>query len=154
MTRRRDTLTRDLFDWQPPQVAVGYGDETTGRAPVGQRISRVVARALRDAKDDGLDRRTIAERMTEYLGRPISVAMIEKWASEGSGDHNIPLDAFAGLIHATGDLNLAGFVPSLFGLIAVEAKYQHIIELKLLEEHQAEVEARAATLRAKVRGVR
>ena len=141
MTRRRDPLTRDLFDWQPPRVAVGYSDDVVGRGPLDNRIARLIGQALRDARDEGLTRARVAQRMSEYLRRTVSEAMLNKWSSEGSEDHRIPLDAFIALVHATGARDLLGFAPAEFGLTVIEHEYAEIIEDQLLDEHIKEMEA-------------
>ncbi|PZO64576.1 MAG: hypothetical protein DI498_10835 [Paracoccus denitrificans] len=142
MSRRfRDPLTKDLFDWQPPQVAVGYGPEVMGRGRLDNRIARSISQALRDAKDDGKSRAQVARSMSEYLGRSISEAMLNKWSSEGSEDHRIPLDAFIGLVHATEVRALLGLVPGEFGLTVVEDEYAELITDQLLDDHLKEMEA-------------
>lgn len=141
MSRYRDPLTKDLFAWQPPKVAVGYGPEVTGRGPLDNRIARLIAQALRDARDDGFSRAQIAKRMSDYLQRPISEAMLNKWTSEGSGEHRIPFDAFIALVDATGARNLLGFAPGEFGMTVIDQEYAEIIEDQLLDEHIKEMEA-------------
>lgn len=141
MSRYRDPLTKDLFSWQPPKVAVGYGPEVTGRGPLDNRIARLISQALRDARDDGLNRAQIAKRMSDYLQRPISEAMLNKWTSEGSGEHRIPFDAFIALVDATGARNLLGFAPGEFGMTVIDQEYAEIIEDQLLDEHIKEMEA-------------
>lgn len=39
MSKRRDPLTKDLFEWTPPQVAIRYEEGVTGRGPLDNRIS-------------------------------------------------------------------------------------------------------------------
>jgi len=146
MARHRDPLTKDLFTWEPPKVAVGYGAEVTGRGPLDNRIARLIGQALRDARDDGLTRAEVAKRMTAFLRRPISEAMLNKWSSEGSEDHRIPLDAFIGLVEATGAQALLGFVPGEFGLTVIENEYAELIEERLLDDHIEEMQARRQML--------
>lgn len=142
MSRRyRDPLTKDLFDWQPPQVAVGYSDDVTGRGRLDNKIARLIGQALRDARDDGKSRAQVARSMSEFLGRAISEAMLNKWSSEGSEDHRIPLDAFMALVHATEVRALLGFVPGEFGLTVIENEYAEMITDQLLDEHIKEMEA-------------
>ena len=141
MSRYRDPLTKDLFSWQPPKVTVGYGPEVTGRGPLDNRIARLIAQALRDARDDGFSRAQIAKRMSDCLQRPISEAMLNKWTSEGSGDHRIPFDAFIALVDATGARSLLGFAPGEFGMTVIDQEYAEIIEDQLLDEHIREMEA-------------
>lgn len=152
---RRDDRTLDLLSWEPPEVAVGYAEDVAGRGPLENRIARVISRALRDAADDGgLTREAIAKAMTASLGRPVSRAMLDKWTSEGSTEHRIPLDAYIALVEATGAVDLVGFIAEQFGLVAIPERYQAIVELHLVEEHEAEVRARKDALTAKLRGGR
>ena len=154
MTARRDPYTKDLYAWEGEPVAVGYGDDVTGRGPLGNRISRLVGRALRDAKDAGQCRDDVARGMAEYLDRTIPAGSLDKWASEAAEDHRIPLDAFVALIHATGQHAILAFIPALFGFAVVPNRFVDLIELHQLEEHEREVQARKAALQAKVRGAR
>lgn len=149
MSRRRDPLTKDLFSWEPPKVAVGYSDDVIGRGRLENKIARLIAHALRDAREDGLSRDEIAQQISAFLDRKVSVEMLNKWTSEGSEGHRIPLDAFVALVHATGAKNLLGFVPGEFGLTVIESEYADLIELKLLKDHRDEVEARIQALNSR-----
>lgn len=151
MARYRDPLTKDLFAWQPPQIGVGYGAEVAGRGALDNKIARLISHALRDVREDGLSRAEVARRMTAFLGRPISEAMLNKWSSEGSEDHRIPLDAFIGLVHATGATALLGFAPGEFGLTVIETEYADLIEERLLEDQIEEMQARKHLLAARRR---
>lgn len=146
MARHRDPLTKDLFAWEPPKVAVGYSAEVTGRGPLDNRIARIIGQALRDARDDGLSRAEVARRMTGYLHRTISEAMLNKWTSEGSEDHRIPLDAFIALVHATDARDLLGFVPGEFGMTVIESEYAGMIKLHLIREKKQQLEAQEQAL--------
>ncbi len=148
MSRRRDPLTKDLFEWTPPQVAIRYEDGVTGRGSLDSQIARLIARALRDAKDEGKSRADIAGNMALYLRRPISSSMLDKWASEASDEHRIPLDAFIALVDATGARELLGFVPGMFDLTVIEDEYADLIEDRLLEDHIEELQARRQMLSA------
>ncbi len=151
MARHRDPLTKDLFSWEPPQIGVGYSGEVTGRGPLDNKIARLVSHALRDAREDGVSRAEVARRMSAYLGRSISEAMLNKWSSEGSEDHRIPLEAFIGLVQATGNKQLLGFAPGEFGLTVIEAEYADLIEERLLDDHIEEMQARRQVLSARRR---
>lgn len=149
MARHRDPLTKDLFAWEPPRVAVGYSAEVTGRGPLDNRIARLVGQALRDAKDEGLSRAEVARRMSAFLRRTVSEAVLNKWSSEGSEDHRIPLDAFVALVDATGARDLLGFVPGEFGMTVIESEYAEMIKLHLIREKKQELEAQEQALLAK-----
>lgn len=150
----RDPHARDLSAYDPEPVTIGYGDDVAGRGALGNQIARLIGRALRDAKDAGIDRAEVARRMTNRLVRPISVAQINKWTSEASEDHRIPIDAFAALIEATGQHALLGYLPGLYGYVVVPIRYVDMIELQMLEDHEKVVAARKATLKAKIGGRR
>lgn len=149
MARHRDPLTKDLFDWQPPKVAVGYSPDVIGRGRLDSKIARLIGHALRDARDGGMGRAEVAQRISEYLGRTVSEAMLSKWSSESSEEHRIPLDAFIGLVEATGATDLLGFVPGMFGLTVIENEYAELIEERLLEDHIEELQARRQVLAAR-----
>lgn len=152
---RRDPQTQDLFAWEPPEITVGYGDDVAGRGSTDNKIARVLSRALRDARDDrNLSRQDVAAAMSRELGRTISPDTLDKWTSEGSVQHRIPLDAFIALITAIGGDDLLGFIPRLFGFEVVQRKYAGLIELQLLEEHERDVAAHKAKLQAKLRAAR
>lgn len=154
MARQRDPFTLDLLSWQPPKIEAGYEDEVAGRGALDNRIARLIARALKDAKEAGKKRDEIAETMTAYLNRTVTEQSLNKWSSEGSTAHRIPLDAFVALIDATNADDLLGFIPAMFGFVAVPERYRGIIELHLLEDHEREITARKAALSASIGGVR
>lgn len=152
---RRDTQTGDLLSWTPAPVAVGYAPDVAGRGALGNQVARLVSRALRDARDDrNLSRSAVAEAMAEYLGRSVTAAMLDQWSSEANDDRRIPLDAFAALIHATGAHELLGFLPELFGFVAMPARYAAVIELHELEEQEKRLAAHKAALQTKLRASR
>jgi hypothetical protein len=154
MSKRRDTLTSDLFDWQPPKVAVGYSEDVTGRGALDNRIARAISQALKEAKGRDIKRSQIAQAMSDYLGRPISEDMLNKWASEAADSNRITLDAFVALIDATGAHDLVSLVVSGFGLVAVPERYSDLIELHLIEEHERDVVSKRQALEARVRARR
>lgn len=150
----RDPHVRDLVSWETETVTIGYGDDVVGRGSLGNRIARLVSRALRDTKDDGLSRAEIAQRMGAFLERQITLASLDKWASEAAEEHRIPLDAFVALIEATGQHQLLGFLPGMFGFAVVPVRYVKMIELQQLEDHEREVAARKEALQAEIRRTR
>lgn len=150
MSRRRDPLTKDLFSWEPPKVAVGYSADVVGRGRLDAKIARLISHALRDAREErGQSREDVAQKISNFLGRKVSADMLYKWTSESAEDHRIPLDAFIGLVHATGALPLLGFVPGEFGLTVIEDEYAELIEERLLEDHIEEMQARKQVLAAR-----
>lgn len=147
---RRDRITADLFDWQPPRVAVGFETELKGNR-LGSKISRAVALAL---KECGRSRAEVAARMSEELGYAVSADMLDAYASEAKEGHRITLERFIALITATGCLDLLGFVAGLFDHVAVHGRYASLIELHLIEEHEREVSRLKQSVEAKWRAGR
>lgn len=149
MARRPDSSTLDLFqDWQPPKVAVAPVAEDV-RGPMDLQIARLIKRAL-----DGHERAVVAKAMSELLGRPVSAATLDAWASPAKTANRIPLDAFAALIEATGAMTLLGWLPAIHGFVVVPEKYADLIELHLLEEKEAEIARRKAAVTARYKGGR
>lgn len=147
---RRDRITADLFDWQPPKVAVGFETELNGNR-LGSKISRAVALAL---KECGKSRAEVAARMSEELGYAVSADMLDAYASEAKEGHRITLERFIALITATGCLDLLGFVAGLFDHVMVHGRYASLIELHLIEEHEREVARLKQSVEAKWRAGR
>lgn len=150
---RRDTRTLDLLlDWEPSHVTLGYSDDVAGRGALENQIARLLGRALRDAVENhNLSRVEVARLMAEELGRPVSKDMLDKWASEASGAHRIPLDAFIALIKVTQANDLLGFIPGLLGFAVVPKHYAEIIDMHLIEEKQRELAAELTRLQTRVR---
>lgn len=150
--RSRDTRTADLLSWQPPAVAVGYGTDVAGRGSMDSQIARLLSRALRDARDDkGLTRAVIAGLMTLDLHRNITEDQLDKWSSEASTSHRIPLDAFVALVKVTEAEDLLGFIPAVLGFAVVPQKYAEIIEMHLIEEKERELATAKSALQARLR---
>jgi hypothetical protein len=149
MRRPRDPYTIDMFTgWMPPRVSVGFAPGSIPGKRLSSRISRAVAKALRES---GKDRATIAGQMSQRLGSPVSVAMLDSYAAESKTDHNISVERFIALIHATGKTELLGFLADEFDLAVIPKRYENVIELALIEDHKREIEGRARYLQAKIR---
>ncbi|GGB55345.1 hypothetical protein GCM10011316_29250 [Roseibium aquae] len=149
MRRPRDPYTIDMFKgWTPPRVSVGFEPGSIPGKRLSSRISRAVAKALRES---GKDRATIAGQMSQRLGSPVSVAMLDSYAAESKTDHNISVERLIALIHATGKTELLGFLADEFDLAVIPKRYENVIELALIEDHKREIEGRARYLQAKIR---
>lgn len=135
-------------------MAVGYSADVAGRGRLDNKIARLIGQALRDARDDGQSRTQIARAMSDYLGRSISEAMLNKWSSESSDEHRIPLDAFIALVAATGAKDLLGFAPGEFGLTVIASEYAEMIRLQLIRDKRQELEAQERVLEAKLKARR
>lgn len=146
---RGDRLTGDLLSWEPPKVAAGFEDGAVRGSRIGNQISQVVRLAL-----EGHDRAAIAERMSEELGYPVSLHMIEKYASESAEAHKITLERFIALVEATGCIDALAFVAERFDHMVVPAKYAAIVEVHLIEEREQELARRKQAALARAKGWR
>ncbi|WP_162858357.1 hypothetical protein [Labrenzia sp. CE80] len=152
MRKSRDPYTIDMFTgWKPPRVSVGFEPGAIPGKRLSSRVSRAVAKAL---KDCGKDRLTVAGLMSEQLGTPVSIAMLEAYASEAKVDHNITVERFVALVRATGQTALLGFLADEFELAVIPKRYENVIELALIEDHRREIEGRAKFLQAQIRSAK
>jgi len=151
MSRRRDHMKLELFDWEPPRVAVGFDPDQLPGNRIASRISRAVALAL---KECGKPRSEIARLMSEELGYPVSEATLDAYASEAKESHKISLERFIALIMATGCHDLLGFVAEFFDHVVVPERFGSLIELHLIEEHEREIQRRKQTVEARWRAKR
>jgi len=146
----RDPYTADMFrDWKPPRVSVGFEPGEISGNRLGSRISRAIAKAM---KECGKDRTTIAGLMSEQLDTKITVAALEGYASEAKAGNNITVERFIALVHATGKTELLGFVADEFELAVIPKRYENVIELALIEDHERMVATRKKTLQMQLRG--
>lgn len=146
MSRKRDSQTGDLFEWQPPRVAVGFDKDQLPGNRIASRISRAVALALRDC---GKTRAEVAALMSAELGYPVSEATLDAYASEAKETHKISLERFVALIMATGCNDLLGFVAAFFDHVVVPERFASLIELHLIEEHERDILRRKQALEAR-----
>ncbi|WP_417691518.1 hypothetical protein [Roseibium sp.] len=152
MRKPRDPFTIDMFSsWVPPRVSIGFEPGAIPGKRLSSRISRAVAKALLECDKD---RATIAGQMSEQLGYGISVSTLDAYASEAKTDHNITVERLIALIHATGKTALLGFLAEDFDLAVVPRKYENVIELALIADHQLEIDGRRKLLEAKIRGAK
>lgn len=148
----RDPFTPDMFvDWTPPRVSVGFEPGAISGNRLSSRISRAIAKAL---KDCGKDRTTIAGLMSERLGQKVTVATLEAYASEAKTGNNITVERFIALVEATGKIELLGFLAEDFDMAVVPRKFENVIELALIEDHERMIGSRKQTLRMKIRGTK
>ncbi|KQI68021.1 hypothetical protein AN189_12940 [Loktanella sp. 3ANDIMAR09] len=105
------------------------------------RISLVVAWAI---KASDLGRGEIARRMSDYLGAPVSVHMLNGYAAQTRTDHRITLERFMALIAAVEMPELVDFVARPAGCAVVPDAYADLIEFDLLEAELRALQAEKA----------
>ncbi|WP_341893848.1 hypothetical protein [Ferrovibrio terrae] len=109
---RQTTLLPQLLE--PVQI---FAPALTAAATLGGRISRAMKAAI-DAC--AKDRKVIAEEMGNYLGQPVSKTTLDKYVSEATKDHEIPVTKFLALAHSTGEAHrLLNSLAEMYGLIVV-----------------------------------
>lgn len=130
-----------------------------------QRFDQVVAqtatltgricRALKAAIGQR-DRKIVAQQMAEYIGRPVPKSTLDKYVSEGSEEHEIPVTKFLALAHATGEAHrLLNLLAEPFGLIVVPKHCESWIRAgqlaQQMQQQRAEVSATEQDFRLAVR---
>lgn len=150
MSRRRDPATPDLFrDFAPPPVVARYEAERVRAATMSMRLARAVSEALRGC---GRSRAVIAHLMSEWLGEPVSEAMLNAYSSGARDKHNIPAHRLIALAAVTRDARLINALLADTGLIAVDEKYEALIRREMAKEARErldrEIAAADATWRA------
>lgn len=130
---RRDASNLDLFrDFDPPPVVERYTPERVRSYKCSGRIAAAVSETL---KTCGRPRADIARAMSEYLGERVSEAMLNQYAAPSAEGHNIPAHRLVALAVVTGDARrLANVLLADTNLIAIDAKYESLINRELADE--------------------
>lgn len=142
MRKRRPALT-DLqmaFSFEVPQAATDAGD----LAGFGPMLAASVARVCRE---DSRDRGAIAAAMSGVLGETVSRAMIDAYASEARGEHNIPAHRWWALIAVTGRWDVADAIAARCGARLLSGDEIRAAELGHVQAQIAELKERERELR-------
>ncbi len=148
MPKRRPALT-DLqmaFNFEVPQAATDAGD----LAGFGAMVAAGVARACRD---DGRPRHEIARAMGDVLGEPVSKAMLDAYASEARGEHNIPAHRWWALIAVTGRWDIADALAARCGARLLSGDEIRAAELGHVQAQIAELQERLRDLKGTARPI-
>lgn len=146
MGKRRPALT-DLqmtFSFEVPSAATEAGD----LAGFGPMIAASVARACRE---DSRDRAAIAAAMSAVLGETVSRAMIDAYASEARGEHNIPAHRWWALIAVTGRWDIADAIATRCGARLLSGEEIRAAELGHVQAQMAELQERLRELKGSAR---
>ncbi|MFZ4411424.1 MAG: hypothetical protein ACOYOH_29070, partial [Paracraurococcus sp.] len=138
----------DLLSWEPPQAALAFEEREVRGSTLAARISRAIAVALRDC---GKPRRQVARAMGEYLGEPVSDAMLDAYASVAREDHKISVARFLALVHATGDRRLLELLAAPQGWAVIDRRHLALIDVAAIREREEQLtkERRALVRRAR-----
>lgn len=145
---RRGPRQPDLLDWVPPQPVEGFKPADVRAASIAGSLARAVGVALAAC---GRTRVEVAERMTAFLGKPVSVHMLNAYASQGREDHVVSTDRFMALLHATGDRRLLELLAEPHGWAVIPRRYLPLIELATVREREDELRRHADSLRRQAR---
>jgi hypothetical protein len=137
-----------LLDWTPPQAALAFDERRVRAATLHQRLARAVGVALAEC---GRSRPAVARSMSEYLGEPVSTAMLDAYASPGRDTHRIGAARLLALVHATGDRRLLQLLAEPFGWAVIDARHLALIEAALLREQEDELRRRREALLRRAR---
>jgi hypothetical protein len=149
---RRDSQTPDLFrDFTPPPVVDRYEIDRVRAATTSMRVARAVSEAL---KGCGRSRDVVAGLMSEYLGEPVPVSMLEAYASAARDKHNIPAHRLIALAVVTRDARLVNALLAETSLIAVDEKYEALIRREMAKEARDRIEREIAAADAQWRAGR
>jgi hypothetical protein len=148
MGKRRPALT-DLqmaFSFDVPSAATDAGD----LAGFGPMIAASVARACRE---DARGRQSIANAMSAVLGEPVSKAMLDAYASEARGEHNIPAHRWWALIAVTKRWDIADAIAARCGARLLSGEEIRAAELGHVQAQIAELQDRMRELKGSARPI-
>jgi hypothetical protein len=149
---RRDTQTLDLLSWTPPKPVQAFPEERVRAADLRGQIAKLVSAAL---SDSDLDRETVAERMSAWLGEDVTKNMLDAYASEARENQVISLPRLLALAEVTGDAQrIFQALTTLFGLSVIDDRYLPAIEDAIVADKIEELKARQATARRAWKGPR
>ena len=136
----------DLFhDWTPPDPVVRFDPAQIKASSLPARICRAISATLKDADTK---RELVAAKMSDFLGRRISLNMLNAWASQSSDRHMIGLPCFIALLDATRDRRLLEMIAEPLGWAVVDRRHLAMIELAMVREQQNRLQAYARRLAA------
>ncbi|KXV00257.1 hypothetical protein AD929_11490 [Gluconobacter potus] len=141
----------DLLAWAPPETVAAFNPQLIRANSYGGRLSRAISVSLDGC---GYSRAEIAARMSEHLGRKISLNILNAYASVARETHEISVSRFDALVSATGDRRLLEFVAADHGFSVIDRRYLPMIELAAVQEHRRDLARKERAIRGAVRGGR
>ncbi len=140
MRQRGDQRTLDIFaDWQPPVVA--HEPEKVRSATFRGKLARAVSTTLAEC---GIERVTVAEKMSAYLGADVSENMLNAYAAESREEHNISTERLHALCTVTGDWRPIAVLIEGSDKAVIDRRYLHAVNDAIAAEkarsHRAEAD--------------
>lgn len=148
MKRPAPPQQMELLAWSPPAPLRRFEEHRVRAQTAGARIARAVAASLADC---GHDRAEVARRMGEFLGHPVSLHMLNAYASPSRAEGTISLPRFIALLHATGDQRLLQVLAEPLGWAVVERRFVPLIDLAAVQERAEDLRRQADALRRRAR---
>ncbi|MBL7232086.1 hypothetical protein [Komagataeibacter oboediens] len=145
MTRNTNAPEQlSLLDWVPPNPVVRFDPSLIRANQFSSRLSRAISVSLETC---GRSRERIAEEMSGLLEKPVSVNMLNAYASVQREGHQISVPRFDALLSATRDRRLLEFMAEPMGWAVIERRYLPAIELAAVSERKKELTRHEAMLR-------
>jgi hypothetical protein len=151
MRDRGDTRTQDLLAWEAPQVAPRLDADAVRADTLRGRISRAIALVLRECP---LPRDDVAQRMGDFLGETVTIAMLNAYASQAREEHTISAIRLAALAHATGDIRALQALIDPLDHVIIPNRFLPAIEAELTAEQADALTQRAEELRQQAASAR
>ncbi|KDE20682.1 hypothetical protein AZ09_04355 [Acetobacter aceti 1023] len=146
---RKDERQLSLLDWTPPEPVAAF-DPFLIR---GNTFSDQLARAISVSLDDcGMSRAEVCERMSDILTRPISINMLNAYASVQRDGHQISVPRFDALIGATQDRRLLELMAAPRDWAVIERRFLPMIELAAVAEQKKKLARMESGLRRQMGG--
>ena len=150
MSRRvNDPEQMSLLDWQAPEPVIAFDPRLIRSNSISGRLSRAISISLQEC---GRSRDEIAARMSDILERPVSLPMLNAYASAQREGHEISVTRFDALLSATGDRRLLEFLAEPHGWSVIERRYLPMIELAAVSERKKELTRKENGLRRQLGG--
>lgn len=144
MVRPRDLMTMDLFA-QIPQPA----PDTAGAMSYSREIAHVMSAALKSSPHD---RYEVAARMSRFLGREITLSMLNAYTAESHDSHNISLERAVAFDAATDGYALLSFFAAKRGCGLLKGKEALVHELGRIEQMCAELASQRRAIKDYLKG--
>lgn len=149
MSRKPDGRQLSLLDWEPPVIVAGYDPMLVRGNTFEFKLCRAISVTLEEC---GKTRAEVSERMSDIMGRSISVNMLNAYASGQREDHQISVPRFNALIAATDDMRLVEFLAEPRGWAVIERRYLPLIKLAAVAERKKELTRMEMGLRRQMGG--
>jgi len=136
----KDLITPDLFSERAPL--------TSGSLACSVEVAHTMAEAIKNCAHD---RAQIVERMSRYLGRAVTLPVINAYTSEARREHNISLERAIAFDHATESFALLELHARKCGAKVLSGTDVLLYELGRVEQSKRDLSERERALRLAAR---